>query len=62
MLILDVVEPLGKNSSILKLQHEEIAIWELRMIDFEVDPRSRGSKGDRNGESGPWAVRKLPDG
>ena len=62
MLILDVLELLGKNSSILKLQHQEIAFWELIMVDFELDLIGIASKGDQNGESGPWAGRQLPDG
>ena len=61
MLILDVVGPLGKNSSILKLQHKEIGLWELRMLDFELDRIGRASKGGQNGESGPPAVRWCTD-
>ena len=62
MLILDVVELLGKNSSILKLQHQEIALWKLRMVDFDLDRIGRASKGSQNGESGPWAGGELADG
>ena len=61
MLILDVVVPMGKNSSILKLRHQEIALWELRMVDFELDPIGRASKGGQNGESGPPAVWPWTD-
>ena len=61
MLILDVVEVLGKNSCKLKLQHEEVAVWELGLVDFYVDRISKASRGGQNGESGPPAARWWKD-